>query len=247
MKPENMKYFDMIAHLGASSIHPDGFGATKKMLKAADFTGRRLLDIGCGTGYTACHLARLGFDVTGIDINDEMVFKADERAAKQGLRVVFKKADANNLPFDENEFDALIGESITAYLDKPRALSEYARVLRQNGRVALMEFTWLKEPSQELIEETKNLLDSDINIITSDEWTSLIEASGLKIIDSDTFPIVMDTKYVLKKIIDQGLSSISILYRTYSNPVFRAKMGDIRKHFNRNRDFFGYGFYIAEK
>ncbi|MBO0789375.1 MAG: class I SAM-dependent methyltransferase [Ktedonobacteraceae bacterium] len=60
----------------------------------------RLLDLGCGTGGDCLVLARHGLDVTGIDYSQEAVTKAQEKARKADLSVVFLQADmAQALPF----------------------------------------------------------------------------------------------------------------------------------------------------
>src|SRR5438270_294911 len=58
----------------------------------------RVLDLGCGDGTTAVPLARLGAEVTGIDIASNLVAAGNKRAAEQGLRrLMFHEGDACNL------------------------------------------------------------------------------------------------------------------------------------------------------
>ncbi|HET9896265.1 MAG TPA: aminotransferase class I/II-fold pyridoxal phosphate-dependent enzyme [Streptosporangiaceae bacterium] len=55
--------------------------------------GRRVLDLGCGTGRHAIGLARLGFDVTGVDVVEQTLARASAEAAEAGARVRFCRAD----------------------------------------------------------------------------------------------------------------------------------------------------------
>lgn len=67
----------------------------------------KLLDIGCGTGRHSIELAIRGYKVTGIDLSQSLLAKAEEKAEKQGVKVTFHQMDARNMPF-EKEFDAAI-------------------------------------------------------------------------------------------------------------------------------------------
>jgi ubiquinone/menaquinone biosynthesis C-methylase UbiE len=67
----------------------------------------RILDVGCGTGRHAIELAKRGYSVTGVDLSENMLNRAREKAIDTGVQLDFEKADARNLPF-EDEFDLVI-------------------------------------------------------------------------------------------------------------------------------------------
>lgn len=84
-----------------------------------------LLDVGCGTGSYTAALARRGWDVTGVDISEDMLRLARER----GVQAVL--ADATSLPFEDASFDAAVSVLTNTDLDDLAAvLREIARVLR---------------------------------------------------------------------------------------------------------------------
>ena len=66
-----------------------------------------ILDVGCGTGRHSVELTKRGYNVTGIDLSDNMLQRAREKAAKENLTIDFQKQDARNLNFT-NEFDLAI-------------------------------------------------------------------------------------------------------------------------------------------
>jgi len=89
----------------------------------------RLLDLGCGTGAYGRALTELGWDVTGVDISEDMLRRARERSL-----TVFQ-ANAANLPFDDAFFDASVSIfTHSDFDDFPGALREVARVVRPDGR-----------------------------------------------------------------------------------------------------------------
>jgi SAM-dependent methyltransferase len=116
------------------SASPSVLGPLREALGGAP--GRRLLDVGGGTGNYALALRDEGWDVVVSDRSPEML----ARAAAKGLEAV--AADAQALPFADASFDALICVSMLHHVDdRPRALAEQRRVLRPGGRGALMLYT----------------------------------------------------------------------------------------------------------
>ncbi len=65
----------------------------------------RIIDVGCGTGRHSIELSKRGYSVTGIDLSESQLAKANEKAKQFNLNVDFQKHDARNLPFN-GEFDA---------------------------------------------------------------------------------------------------------------------------------------------
>jgi ubiquinone/menaquinone biosynthesis C-methylase UbiE len=102
-----------------------------------------VLDVGCGVGMTAAHLAKtIGCHVTGIDLREGMIACSNERAEREGVtdRVSFRVADAVALPFDDDTFHVVMCESVLALVeDQPRVLAEMCRVLKPGGGMALVQ------------------------------------------------------------------------------------------------------------
>jgi SAM-dependent methyltransferase len=98
--------------------------------------GRRLADVGGGTGNYAEALRREGWEPVVIDRSPAML----ARAAAKGLETV--EADAQRLPFADGSFDAVTMISMLHHVeDRSRALSEARRVLGPQGRLVLKGFT----------------------------------------------------------------------------------------------------------
>ncbi|MGH7304030.1 MAG: methyltransferase domain-containing protein [Candidatus Rokuibacteriota bacterium] len=98
--------------------------------------GRRVLEIGCGTGEFTHRVARAGAQLTALDLSAELLAKARARVDR-GAR--FVQGNAQELPFPTGAFDTVYGCSILHHLDPPAALAEVRRVLRPGGRLVFSE------------------------------------------------------------------------------------------------------------
>jgi arsenite methyltransferase len=106
--------------------------------------GDAVLDIGCGAGVdslVAAYLAGPGGRVAGIDVTPAMLQQARAHLARLGWpQVSFQVADAEALPFPDNDFDALISNGVfNLTLNKAKALQEAHRVLKPGGRLMLAD------------------------------------------------------------------------------------------------------------
>jgi ubiquinone/menaquinone biosynthesis C-methylase UbiE len=98
--------------------------------------GMKILDVGCGTGNFSVKLAKMGCRVTGIDVSDEMLSIARNKAKDQNLNIDFQKMDVYDLKFDDNEYDAVISMAAFEFILEPKkALAELFRVVKLNGQV----------------------------------------------------------------------------------------------------------------
>ena len=100
-------------------------------------TGQRVLDVACGTGALARHVAgRVGAGgaVTGLDANAGMLEVARERAPT----IDWRRGTAESLPFEAASFDAVVSQfGLMFFTDRARAVREMLRVLKPGGRLAV--------------------------------------------------------------------------------------------------------------
>ena len=101
--------------------------------------GLTVLDLGCGDGTTAIPAARLGADVTGVDIASNLVEAGNARAKSEGLsNIRFREGDASRLEIEDAKFDLVV--SIFGAMFAPRPLEvarEMVRVTRPGGRIVM--------------------------------------------------------------------------------------------------------------
>ena len=113
---------------------------------AADVSlGSRALDVCTGTGDLAFELARrVGASgaVIGVDFSEQMLERARRKGAARGSSVDFQQADALELPFPDDAFDAAtVAFGARNLADLDRGLAEMARVVRLGGTVVVLDIT----------------------------------------------------------------------------------------------------------
>ncbi|WP_084374855.1 class I SAM-dependent methyltransferase [Neobacillus soli] len=136
-------YFDFLAKFGIGGAHPGGILLTKDILTGEKITSKsKILDAGCGTGQTAAYLSQqYNANVTCLEINPIMIEKARERFKKLKLPIQLLQGSIEKLPFENNTFDYILSESVLAFVNKPKALKEFYRVLKKGGRLIANEMT----------------------------------------------------------------------------------------------------------
>jgi len=256
-EPE-LSYFELQAYWGVSKPHMGGLKATKELIELCHIDENKyVLDVGCGVGVTPCYIAKkYGCRVVGVDISEKMLSMARERAKRKraGNRIKFMAADAQNLPFRSNLFDAVISESVNAFVkDKKKAISEYIRVTKPGGYLGLNEATWIKEqPPADFVEYLSRITGAKFE--TSDNWKKLLGKSGLKNIEVKTYKInalsqfINEIKYIglgdilrgWYKFLSLGIKSSA--FREYLKEAWPPK--SVFKNFFK---YFGYGIYVGRK
>ena len=252
-------FFDFAAEVGLTK-HLGGLEATEELIELCQIgEGSYVLDVGCGAGQTPCFIAkRYSCRVVGVDISERMIERSRERAKREGVadRVEFRVADAQDLPFKDDLFDAVMTESVTAFPeDKQRAVREYARVTKPGGYVGLNESTWLKvPPPPEMVAWASQDLGAHVKPLTSDDWAGLLEGAGLtvEVVDVREVRVREEARGLVRRYGYGGMlrSSYRGLVMYAKNPVYRKFVKEVRKGGiapDNLEEYFGYGLYVGKK
>jgi ubiquinone/menaquinone biosynthesis C-methylase UbiE len=100
---------------------------------------KKIMDLGCGTGRHTIHLAKQGFTVYATDISETGLKITQEKAQNLGIEnIIYKQHDMTNIPFEDNEFDAILCIWTTGHgllHDVKRNVDEMYRVIKPGGMV----------------------------------------------------------------------------------------------------------------
>lgn len=258
---QDFSYFGIQASWGVTK-HFGGIAGTNELAALCHIDeGKHILEVGCGTGVTTCHLVKsTGCQVTGVDLSGKMIEWARKRARRKGLerKIRFSIADAQYLPFADNVFDAVICESVTAFPEnKQRAVSEYVRVTKAGGYVGMNEGTWVKaSPPRELIEFIERSM-GNARFLPAEGWQALLQNAGLTEITARTYEINalsqrinemrgLDFQDRLDRL--RGIKDFTRLY--ISSASFRKYAKEITPSMRIIKSLFtylGYGVYVGRK
>jgi O-methyltransferase StaMB len=147
--------------------------------------GSQVLDVGCGVGGPGVRIARLtGARVTGISVSQEQITRANALAKSVELtkRVVFQQANAIEIPFPAQSFDAAIAlESIIHMPDRGQVFTQICRTLRPGGRLVLTDFferapiPAVKRPAVD-----RFLNDFMSTMVQAEDYPPLLRQAGLR-------------------------------------------------------------------
>jgi SAM-dependent methyltransferase len=113
------------------------WGLVDVLMAEGDLRGRRVLDVGCGTGRLALALADRGAKVWGVDPSQEMLAQAHVAV---GRRVGLRLGRAESLPFKDGWFERAVLRLVVHLVDRTLAFPELARVLAPGGLVVVATF-----------------------------------------------------------------------------------------------------------
>jgi ubiquinone biosynthesis O-methyltransferase len=103
-----------------------------------EISGLKVLEVGCGAGDFAIHLASRNAEVTAVDFSRQAIVLAEEKAKAQQKHINFQVADAQALPFNDGTFDLIFScECLEHIPDPQKALAEFNRVLKSSGKLLL--------------------------------------------------------------------------------------------------------------
>ncbi len=251
-KVEEMNYFELLAWLGIGSSHPGGFPATQQNLEAMQVKPEEfVLDAGCGSGLTACHLAKtIGCKIIGVDINPQMIEKAGLRAQKEGVShlVEFRQADVYSLSFVDNHFDLVIAESIAVFLDKVKVYQEFYRVLKPEGRVADLEMVLLAELPANLRLQMEACFGASTNPLPPEEWLNALTAAGFQDVEiKNPQRMKNNGNVILNELKKDWVLIKGLTEKAAYLPGLITRLQKNAGFMKRNRGYFGFGLVCGRK
>ena len=236
---------------GGLTEHLGGIYATRRLLNRCHLaTGQQILDVGCGTGFTACYLARdYQVQVSALDMNPRSTTEARKRvsklSAKRQVRII--QADAHRLPFSDTVFDAVIVESVLVFCNVATVIAEMRRVMKPDAVLGINEFTFLKPPPARLV----SLLTGTLGIhpFQQGEWEALLQKGGFVNATASVHKINMREQLGSHLAVD-GLKNYLVALVTGLRDASIRGAFFTKEMLAAARDFLpyvGYGIYTGQK
>ena len=188
----------------------------------------RALDLGCGDGTTALPLARLGADVTGVDIARNLVEAGNKRAAEAGLsRLKFHEGDACNLEaVDDDSFELTLSVFGAMFAPKPfDVANEMVRVTKPGGQIVMGNWihndpTFVSQLLRISSAFTPPPPEGFVSPMTWGVESHIIERFGRAGVPRENISIVTDTYYFAHS--EKSPTEFIELFEKYYGPTMNA-------------------------
>lgn len=155
-KKRALKFYEVLSN-GYDILNPYLYTVSMRTtivnhIDGKDSESLRVLDVGCGTGYTSIGVLKneaVG-DVFCVDMNSKQLARAQKNLLIEKKRTNISRGDVENLPFQDGMFDAVVSVGAIEYFPRPdEALNEMMRVLKSSGKLIIAgpESTWFRKLS----------------------------------------------------------------------------------------------------
>ena len=189
----------------------------------------KALDLGCGDGTTALPLARLGAEVTGIDIARNLVEAGNQRAARAGLgKLKFQEGDACDLQgVPDRSFDFTLTVFGAMFAPKPfEVAKEMVRVTRPGGRIVMGN--WIPNDPTSFVSQLLKISaaftppppEGFVSPMTWGVESHIVERFGKVGVAKEKIAMAKDTFHFVSP--DQGPQDLVALFRRYYGPTMNA-------------------------
>jgi ubiquinone/menaquinone biosynthesis C-methylase UbiE len=244
-------YFDLQAKMGHSK-HLGGEKVTRILAEYCQLgPDRYVLNVGSGAGISAAYLVeKYNCRMMGIDILPGMVESASRWVEEKGLgeRLQFQQGDAQQLPFEDHLFDAVICESVNVFVpDKEKAIREYIRVTKSGGYIGITEAIWAKEPPLETAEIIMEATGQPL--LPSEVWETLFEKAGLVDLSFEKHVINLREEAQNQSALMDFWTYFRIGIRAIGSLISDRETRSLMKYISSNPkqyfDYMGYGVYVG--
>lgn len=168
----------------ASAVHAQGEDLKQLAAMVEGRGGARVLDLGCGGGHVAFHVAPHVKEVVAYDLSSEMLAAVSAEAARRGLvNVTTRQGAAEKLPFADESFDVVFTRfSAHHWRDVPAALAEAKRVVKNDGRAAFVDAVSPGVPVLDTYLQGIELMrdPSHVRDYSVDEWKAMLTRAGFR-------------------------------------------------------------------
>ncbi|QGQ46561.1 class I SAM-dependent methyltransferase [Metabacillus sediminilitoris] len=226
----HLNYLNLLSTLGIGGAHPGGILLTKAIFENERFPlDKAILDAGCGTGQTASYLYQLGYDVTGLDKDSQMIEHAKKRNEQLNFQITYLNEDLAQTSIPTNTYDIILCESVLNFTSLQHTLPEVFRILKREGVVIAIEMVRNEHLTKEEEIELTTFYGCDY-IFSIEEWKEeflqgdlsiykILSYEDLQILNNDEPTTEFTPIHSIPEITYQLLSEHERLTNKYQNKL----------------------------
>ena len=216
---------------GVDFVSPGGADVARELIGRMDLVrGARVLDAGCGLGGSSFMMAgEFGFQVTGMDLSNNMLDIAREKLAAHGLhdRVELVHGDCSEIPAS-GSYDAVYSRDVFLHIhDKARLFNALSGALAGGGTLLFTDYCCGEKPWPEDFETY--VTDRNYCLHTLDEYSKLIESAGFENVVAEDltsrFTEILEQELETIAGLDLKSDKLEALEESWKNKVRRSRSG----------------------
>lgn len=241
-----------LARLGKTHLRPGGKLATDWLISNGDFDkNKKVLEVACNMGTTAIQIAKqFKSQIIGIDLDEDALEKARQNIKEHQVEhlVSVQRANATNLPFEDESFDIVINEAMLTMLPpeaKEKAIREYFRVLKPNGFLLTHDIVLNNDNSESVLPALKEAINMTVNPLTKTDWKTLYQRCGFR--NVETFTGEMSLLSPKGLIHDEGMLGAMKIVGNALKPENREIFNKMYKTLNSPDKPFGFIAVCSQK
>lgn len=202
-----LPYFDLLGCIHSDSLHPGGGVATQCLLDLLRISrSDRILEIGCGPGWTTRALVEAGMHVTAVEKSDTMLrafkYHFDSRALDLPRVYLGSVEELGHMP--DGPFDIVLMECVFGFIqDKGKALAQIRAHLAPGGRIGVLDLHYVTLPTMELQRRLEAEIGCQIEPMTFGDWRDLF--SDFKQVEWETFELPHSGKRTRNSLFSRSL------------------------------------------
>lgn len=246
----------IMAKMGKTVLRPGGLQATDWLITNGNITDKDIVEIAPGLGITASRLIqKKPKSYAALDKEEAAAQTTIERLNSLGYKNAnISIGDAQNLPFDNESKDLIIGEAMLSMQPKnikEKIFSEVYRVLKNNGQYCIHEL--VIEPKDidlniaaQIAKDLSQKIKVSVQFHTTDGWTELLEKSGFKVVEYKILPMhLLEPKRLIQ---DEGLvGTLKFIFNVLTHKQARKRLFNLKNTFKKNNQHLNAIAIIAEK
>jgi SAM-dependent methyltransferase len=164
-----------------------------RLVNFGAYSGKHVLDVGCGAGTDLVRFARGGALVSGVDLSASAIALARQNFSQQGLEADLREADGEHLPYADGTYDLVFAHGVVPYTPDSRALvEECRRVLKPGGEAVFQVYnriSWLNALSKLMKVPLEHEDAPVLNRYSAAEFRSLLTGFRDVRIVEERFPV----------------------------------------------------------
>ncbi|MDO5719023.1 MAG: methyltransferase domain-containing protein [Tissierellia bacterium] len=242
---------ELFEKLSKIKFKPGGVDGSNWLIsKSGIDKNKNILEISCNTGLNAIKLAQKnGSNIYGIDMNRELIERANKNINKYGLSdlICTKTADYREIPFDDESFDIVFCESVLIYfvnLDKEKILKECFRILKPGG-ILLVHDLVVEKLDELQLNKMRAITNLYLYPIDRKRWIEIFKKAGFFRIEQKLGNLILFNKADL--LTDEAFKSLMRIVKKEISPRSIKRFMDIRDYFDIDKRSFKYILTAATK